>query len=115
MILLIRWIDTSAFDCSMSSKDWTIKLASNIRVFENYHWNFEYMVSVTWLLHKEILHKETSNVEASLTFMMPLLTFKQDDQVDKTDSEEGKDNSLFWSMLMSKQFMNKRIRVVKKK
>merc|ERR1719233_1556673 len=53
-------------------------------------------------------------VEAGLTSMMPLLSFKPDDQVDKTDSDEEKDRSLLRSMSMSKERMNKRMRVVQK-
>merc|ERR1719233_1619529 len=52
-------------------------------------------------------------VEAGLTSMMPLLSFKPDDQVDKTDSDEEKDRSLLRSMSMSKR-MNRRMRVVQK-
>jgi len=53
-------------------------------------------------------------VEAGLTSMMPLLSFKPDDQVDKTDSDEEKDRSLLRSMSMSKERMNKKMRVVQK-
>ena len=52
-------------------------------------------------------------VEAGLTSMMPLLSFKPNDQVDKTDSEEEKEKSLLQSM-SSKRRMNRKMRVVQK-